>query len=1356
MRNFYFSLLILFSTVSFSQGIVIDTTTLSIPQLVQNELMQNSCSSVTNFLFSSHKGIGQFTNTNAGFPISNGIIIRNGIAKYTEGPYTANNESSQINTSGDPDIQAISDKNGQTAPITDVAFLQFEFTPLSSNFSFDFLFASNEYGLYQCGFSDVFTFLLTDLLTGATTNLAIIPGTTIPVSVKNIRDAANNSACLSVNANLFSRYNVTDPTASAINMRGETVLLTASSPVVPNRNYRIKLAIGDYYDSGYDSAVFIKGGSFATTVNLGPDQSICLGENILLDSGLASGNTFSWTLDGMPIPGANSATLNATQAGTYGIKVTLAASGCLLTDEVILTDLPINTPKNLSTCATALPTHQYDLTQNNVVSLGLNPTAYSIVYFASLADATANGPQIPAAQAASYTSAGNQTIYIKTIHTSNGNAICNNLLSFDLLVNASFKATTPPSLNFCDTNSGTNTVDLTVQNPIILNGLNAGSYSISYFTSQSDAQNNTNAIVNPDAFPITIAQSPQTIWVRMVEVSNNTCFDTVHFDLVVSPLPLIDTIPNVVECSTYILPPITNGNYYTGPNKTGSLLRAGDVINNGGIYYIFNGPTTNGCINENSFIITFIDEIIFPTTGCGEYIIPVAPAGNFYTGPSGTGTIIPAGTNLLTDQTIYYYALMNGVVCRDEALAITVFPLPAIDQPGDVRTCDSYTLPPLTNGNYYTGPAGTGNALYAGNILTSSQDVFVFIDDGRCTNQHLFRVDIIDTSIYQPVSSCGSYILPAIPFGNYYDQPFGAGATIPAGTAITSAQTIYYYTKTSTAPDCTDSLSYQITIKPVPAVIDLADELRCEEDYFILPHLNNGNYYDQPNGGGNQLSEGSKITVSGTYYIYDVNSFGCPAQDNFTITYRKKPLVDNFTDVFTCTSYILQPLNNGNYYTASGGPRGAGTVIPVGTVIATTQTIYIYSEWSDFNTCSDETFFTVDARGFEVGTFADINSCDSYTLPVLTIGNYYTQPNGQGPIIPAGTVLTTSQTIYVYAIVGSRLTCSDEDSFIVTISATPVLTSQPDIEVCASYTLPPLLLGSYFSGPNGTGTNYVAGQNISTSQIMYIYATSPSNPGCSTQDAFNITIYPLKDLVIAGGAICVDFTTGALLNPFQLVTGLNPGIFTVQWYLNSTLVGTGVTYNATQDGTYTVKVIKKTVDIGNDCSYNPATVIVEKSSIAIANVTVTAPFEDRIDITATIVNGFGSYEYQMDDGPFQRENVFQNVPSGEHYITINDIKGKCGAITLIAKVLKYPNYFTPNGDSYHDTWNIWDLANEPDAVIYLFDRYGKLIKQLSPAGPGWDGTYNGEPLPSTDYWFHVFYKYTGIDQEFKSHFSLKR
>jgi len=330
MKNIFY-LILLFTSLAFSQGIVVDTTGLSVPDLVHAVLMQNSCSNETNFSFSSHRGIGNFTNTNPVFPFTNGIVIRNGIAKYTEGTYTGLNESSLISTATDADLQQISLNTGQSAPITDVGFIQFDFTPISSSFSFDFLFASNEYGQYQCGFSDVFAFLLTDLTTNVQSNLAVIPNTTTPVTVKNIRDSAYNSSCLSNNANLFSRYNVTDAANSAINMRGETVLLRASSPVIPNRTYRIKLAIGDYFDSNYDSAVFIKGGSFTTTTDLGPDKTICQGESILLNSGINPPFTVSWTLNGVTISGQNGGNLLVTQPGTYGVIGSLPSSGCSIT-----------------------------------------------------------------------------------------------------------------------------------------------------------------------------------------------------------------------------------------------------------------------------------------------------------------------------------------------------------------------------------------------------------------------------------------------------------------------------------------------------------------------------------------------------------------------------------------------------------------------------------------------------------------------------------------------------------------------------------------------------------------------------------------------------------------------------------------------------------------------------------------------------------------------------------------------------------------------------------------------------------------------------------------------------------------
>ncbi|NHM08264.1 T9SS type B sorting domain-containing protein, partial [Flavobacterium sp. CYK-4] len=107
-------------------------------------------------------------------------------------------------------------------------------------------------------------------------------------------------------------------------------------------------------------------------------------------------------------------------------------------------------------------------------------------------------------------------------------------------------------------------------------------------------------------------------------------------------------------------------------------------------------------------------------------------------------------------------------------------------------------------------------------------------------------------------------------------------------------------------------------------------------------------------------------------------------------------------------------------------------------------------------------------------------------------------------------------------------------------------------------------------------------------------------------------------------------------------------------------------------------------------------------------------------------------------------------------VTVKDRFG-CGTASTTFRVVNFPRFFTPNGDGYNDTWNITEIAaDQPDAYIYIFDRYGKLLREQSVTGEGWDGTLNGLELPSSDYWFRVFYRENGEDKEYKSHFSLKR
>ncbi|MCO6175176.1 T9SS type B sorting domain-containing protein, partial [Flavobacterium sp. NRK F10] len=154
--------------------------------------------------------------------------------------------------------------------------------------------------------------------------------------------------------------------------------------------------------------------------------------------------------------------------------------------------------------------------------------------------------------------------------------------------------------------------------------------------------------------------------------------------------------------------------------------------------------------------------------------------------------------------------------------------------------------------------------------------------------------------------------------------------------------------------------------------------------------------------------------------------------------------------------------------------------------------------------------------------------------------------------------------------------------------------------------------------------------------------------------------------------------------------------------------------------------------------------------------TVTDAFTDSATVVVTVSGGSnGDYLYQLDEESLQSSNVFTGVSSGEHQITVVDTQG-CTFLQDTVTVIDYPKYFTPNGDGIHDTWNIVGLNATDNTKIYIFDRYGKLIKQISPEGEGWDGTYNGHPLPSTDYWFSVEYLENQVVKEFKAHFSLKR
>lgn len=276
-------LLSLFFIVLFSQGgfaqttnpLSVNTTLYTPQQLINNVLIDNPCleisnvTSITGTAFGSTNGIGFFQNDNPNFPLTSGIVLSTGDAANIPGPNTSTLNDGNAQWPGDSDLETIiSAALGSPMNSRNATKLEFDFTALNEFMSFNFLFASDEYGTFQCNYADAFAFLLTDLETGITTNLAVVPGTQDPVSVVTIRDGANNTGCASANEGYFGEYFGTPDYDGATNFIGQTAVMTASSAVIPNHPYHIKLVVADRNDTLYDSAVFIEAGSFTS----GPPQ----------------------------------------------------------------------------------------------------------------------------------------------------------------------------------------------------------------------------------------------------------------------------------------------------------------------------------------------------------------------------------------------------------------------------------------------------------------------------------------------------------------------------------------------------------------------------------------------------------------------------------------------------------------------------------------------------------------------------------------------------------------------------------------------------------------------------------------------------------------------------------------------------------------------------------------------------------------------------------------------------------------------------------------------------------------------------------------------------------------------------
>ena len=270
---------------------------------------------------------------------------------------------------------------------------------------------------------------------------------------------------------------------------------------------------------------------------------------------------------------------------------------------------------------------------------------------------------------------------------------------------------------------------------------------------------------------------------------------------------------------------------------------------------------------------------------------------------------------------------------------------------------------------------------------------------------------------------------------------------------------------------------------------------------------------------------------------------------------------------------------------------------------------------------------------------------------------------------------------------------------------------------------------------------------IAFEQSIFVRIESADNADCiGIGEYLKLVVNPLPEFKVKQEFIlCLNI--GSIL-----VETFDPqGDYIYQWFNDQgTLIGSGPTIDLSSPGNYTVIATSD-----QNCKSKVRNFVVKESDRPNLTANDIQVEDNRNNNTITVLTanlGVGDYRFALDNGPFQVENIFEFVEAGLHIVRVRDRNG-CGEANIEVSVIGFPKFFTPNNDGFNDFWQVEGIEFQPNSTINIFDRFGKLLFILNGDQKGWDGSYQGIEMPSTDYW------YVGNLEDgrvVKGHFSLIR
>jgi len=1012
---------------------------------------------------------------------------------------------------------------------------------------------------------------------------------------------------------------------------------------------------------------------------------------------------------------------------------------------------------------------------NNEVLNGQDADLFDITYHLSQEDADTNTNAI----VSPYYNNGAPFSYQVFVRIENSLKVeCYSTTEFTINIYTTPTANTVEDLFECDDdNDGVLSFDFAESQNQVLAGQDSTAFSVTYHLSQEDADANTNAL----AIPYFNTNTTEQIFVRIENNANTSCFDTTSFNLNVFDTPVGTTNIEYYQCD------YNNPGDYTEVFDLSSLNS--EIINGQNVtishYETFNdaenesnpitGPYTNLSADQSIYYL-LISNIYSECRFIGTYTIGVDPLPNvienvplvqcdidgvqdgisiynleeaaenivvgddpenysltFHTSQEDLDANLNAITNpnsyvnLTPLQTIYTRVENINTTCYTTSYFYLETIFNPIPEDAGLIACDNSEM----NGNDYDG---------LGLFTLSDADDYILSMIVANPNNDITSPDQLTVKYYASENDA------LLELNQLPDQYI---------SEVPNQQTLYI--RVERENDCFGINSMLLQVFSVPEFNDIQDEILCtntpgEAEVDLLDY--------------NEIILGSQnendiiISYHSSQEDADngVNSLNSP-----------------YTVVDQQTIYVREEIQNND-------PDVTGCFITNVNFTLTVESIPEFFQPENPELCDD------DYDGIQ--TF-DLSELDQQVIggqTDLTISYHLSiedaiENTNLLPIIFTNTI-QDNQTIFI-RIENNITGCYETGSTNLIVNPKPFINTLQPYEVCddnvdldgdstnnsVEFDLlsqnsavlggqDPLLFNvTYYlteedalNSSNSLNSQYT---NEINPQTIYTRLDNLVN-GCFEVAPLTLKVNPLPVVFIDNEyLLCVNTNGTEIIPPLEIDTGLENSAYTFIWSnLNGEIVGTDSSFFPSQGGDYFLEVFDSTLD--TQCAAPIETFTVFESSPPIVTAEVTTPAFASIHIIEAIATGSGVYEFSLDQGPWQDSGLFYDISPGEHTVTVRDING-CGESKETLYVIDYPRFFTPNGDGYNDLWNIKGISNQQEAKIYIFDRYGKLLKEIRPSGRGWDGTYNGNLMPTNDYWFTLYYKdpTTGENKQLSAHFTLK-